>query len=164
MRLFTSAALLAATLSALAQPACASPMDPSIIPALVLSTGRVDSRQDETGAGSGIFFDGNYTRTFLNGGVSYKTFANGDDFPNLYVGTGFSKLLQLQFGLSANGGTVRRVRHDLNLTSIHDFFTGTRRNRYNTSLGNRLTLTFALENYSKDKRFDNFHIGGGLPY
>lgn len=155
---------LAALLISLLLPtlAAADPLDPGILPAFVVSAGRVDSRNTDDGKGNGFFLDGNYTRTFLNGGVSYKNFS-GEDVENLYVGVGFSKLLQLQVGYGSEG-QVRRLRHDFNLTSIHDFLTGTHRNRYNMSLGNRLTFTVALENYQKDGRFDNFHIGLGLLY
>jgi hypothetical protein len=62
----------------------------------------------------------------------------------------FSNILQLQVGLTSQGGSVTRIRHDLNLSTIYDFLTGYERNRYNTSLGNRLTLTFALEKYRQD--------------
>lgn len=148
----------------LPQHAAAGPLDPRILPALLFSAGRVDSRNDTTGVGNGFFLDANYTRTFLNGGVSYKNFGLEDDLANLYVGVGISKLLQLQAGISSQGGMVTRIRNDLNITSISDFITGTRRNRYNTSLGNRLTLTFALEKYQNDDRQDNFHIGVGLLY
>jgi len=161
----TLAALLVSLLATLlSAPATAGPLDPKILPALLFSAGRVDSRNDDTGVGNGFFLDANYTRTFLNGGVSYKNFGTEDDLANLYVGVGFSKLLQLQAGLSTQGGLVTRVRNDFNLTSIYDFLTGTQRNRYNTSLGNRLTLTFALEEYKEDDRQDNFHIGVGLLY
>lgn len=161
----TLAVLLVSLLATLLpNHASARPLDPRIIPALLFSAGRVDSRNDASGVGNGFFLDANYTRTFLNGGVSYKNFGLNDDLANLYVGVGFSKLLQLQAGISTQGGMVTRVRHDLNITSISDFITGTRRNRYNTSLGNRLTLTFALENYQNDDRQDNFHIGVGLLY
>jgi hypothetical protein len=82
---------------------------------------------------------------------------------NAYAGVGFSKLLQLQVGYG-NDGVVRRVRHDLNLTSLYDFFTGTKRGRYNRTLGNRLTFTISLESYASHPRLDNFHIGLGLLY
>lgn len=158
-----AALLISLFASLLPTSALAGPLDPKILPALLVSAGRVDTREDNTGVGSGFFLDGNYTRTFINGGVSYKNFS-GDDFINAYAGVGFSKLIQLQIGLSTNGDVVRRVRNDFNLTSIYDFVTGTQRNRYNTSLGNRLTLTFALENYKDDERYNNFHIGLGLLY
>lgn len=155
---------LAALLFSLILPALASaaPFDPKIVPGIVVSAGRVDTRNDNTGKGNGFFLDGNYTRTFLNTGVSYKNFGT-DDIENLYVGVGVSRLVQLQIGYGSEG-QVRRLRHDFNLTSIYDFVTGTRRNRYNMSLGNRITFTVAFENYQKDDRFDNFHIGFGLLY
>lgn len=144
-------------------PAAAAPLDPKILPAILVSAGRVDTRNSGTGLGSGLFMDANYTRTFLNGGFSYKTWSGQGDVANIYVGTGISKLLQIQVGTGTQG-RVFRVRNDLNLTSISDFFTGTRRTRYNTSLGNRLTLTFALEDYKDEPAMDNFHIGLGLLY
>lgn len=161
----TIAALLL-SLGAALLPAAASagPLDPKIIPAMLFSAGRVDTRESNSGVGSGFFLDANYTRTFLNGGVSYKSWgSDGGDLGNVYAGVGFSKLIQLQIGMGTQG-MVRRVRNDFNLTSISDFITGTKRNRYNTSLGNRLTLTFALENYEDEEKLDNFHIGLGLLY
>lgn len=161
----TIAALLL-SLGAALLPAAASagPLDPKIIPAMLFSAGRVDTRSNDTGVGSGFFLDANYTRTFLNTGVSYKSWGSeGGDLGNVYVGTGFSKLVQLQIGMGTQG-VVTRVRNDFNMTSIYDFVTGTKRTRYNTSLGNRLTLTFALENYKDEERLDNFHIGLGLLY
>ncbi len=158
------AALLISLLSTLL-PASASagPLDPKILPAMLYSAGRVDTRENNSGLGSGFFLDANYTRTFLNGGVSYKSWGGDGDLANAYVGVGFSKLVQLQIGMGTQG-MVKRVRNDFNLTSIYDFVTGTKRNRYNTSLGNRLTLTFALENYSDEEKLNNFHIGLGLLY
>lgn len=158
-----AALLLSVFATISATVAQAGPLDPKIVPGLVLSAGRVDTRNDSSGVGNGFFLDGNYTRTFLNTGVSYKSFGSDGDLANAYVGVGFSKLAQLQIGLGTQG-VVRRVRTDLNFTSIYDFVTGTKRNRYNTSLGNRLTMTFALENYSDEERLDNFHIGLGLLY
>lgn len=156
--------LAAFCISLLSSAAVAGPLNPKILPAMLYSAGRVDTRETGDGAGSGFFLDANYTRTFLNGGVSYKSWgSDGGDLANVYAGVGFSKLIQLQIGLGTQG-MVRRVRNDFNLTSISDFVTGKQRNRYNTSLGNRLTLTFALENYSDEKRLDNFHIGVGLLY
>jgi hypothetical protein len=161
----TLAALLVSLLATLLPAhAAAGPLDPKIIPAILFSAGRVDSRNDASGVGNGFFLDANYTRTFLNGGVSYKNFGLKDDLANVYVGVGISNILQLQEGLSTQGGLVTRVRHDLNLPALYDFFTGTKRNRYNTSLGTRMTLTFALEHYQNDDRQDNFHIGVGLLY
>lgn len=161
----TLAALLVSLLATLLPShAAAAPLDPKIIPALLFSAGRVDSRNDASGVGNGFFLDANYTRTFLNGGVSYKNFGLSDDLANIYIGVGISNALQLQTGLSTQGGMVTRVRHDFNPTALYDFFTGTHRNRYNTSLGNRLTLTLALERYQNDDRQDNFHIGVGLLY
>ncbi|HCT42085.1 MAG TPA: hypothetical protein DF427_13235 [Moraxellaceae bacterium] len=156
---------LAALLLSLLLPvpaAYAAPLDPSLVPRLLLSAGRVDSRRDDTGVGTGYFLDANYTRSFLNLGVVHKDF-DGETVDTAFAGVGFSNLLQLQAGMSTEG-TVYRIRHDLNLTYLSDFFTGTKRNRYNISLGNRITWTVAMENYEDDERFDNFSIGFGLLY
>lgn len=156
---------LAALLISLLLPApvaTAAPLDPKIVPKLLLSAGRVDSRRDDSGKGTGYFLDANYTRTFLNLGVAHKDF-DGETVDTVFVGVGLSNLAQLQIGAGTEG-VVTRVRHDFNLTAINDFFTGTKRNRYNMSLGNRITFTFAAENYKDDERFDNVHIGFGLLY
>lgn len=156
---------LAALLISLLLPApvaTAAPLDPSIVPKLLLSAGRVDSRRDDTGKGTGYFLDAGYTRTFLNMGIAHKDFS-GETIDNVYLGVGFSNLAQLQIGIGTED-VVTRVRHDFNLTALSDFFTGTKRNRYNMSLGNRITFTVAAENYKADNRFDNVHIGFGLLY
>ena len=156
---------LAALLLSLLLPvpaAFAAPLDPSLVPRLMLSAGRVDSRRDETGVGTGYFLDANYTRSFLNLGVAHKEFDSGS-VDTAFVGIGFSNLLQLQAGMSTEG-PVYRIRHDLNLTYLSDLFTGTKRNRYNISLGNRISWTVAMENYEDDERFDNFSLGFGLMY
>lgn len=159
------AALLLSLMAALLPAAAAAgPLDPKILPAILYSAGRVDTRESDSGVGSGFFLDANYTRTFINTGVSYKSWGSeGGDLANAYVGVGFSKILQLQIGMGTQG-VVKRVRNDFNMTSIYDFVTGTKRNRYNTSLGNRLTLTFAMEDYEDEERLNNFHIGLGLLY
>lgn len=161
---FQGPALAALLISLLlpAPAAIAAPLDPKIVPKLLLSAGRVDSRRDTSGKGTGYFMDANYTRTFLNMGVAHKDF-DGETIDNVYLGVGLSNLAQLQIGIGTEE-VVTRVRHDFNLTAISDFFSGTRRNRYNMSLGNRITFTVAAENYKDDERFDNFHIGFGLLY
>lgn len=142
--------------------ASAGPGQSRIDPGLVLSLGQVHSRQDDTGYGTGYFLDANYTRVFVNFGGAFKDFG-GERLANVYVGTGFTGILQLQVGYGTEG-FVQRIRHDLNLPRAYDFLTGNRRNRYNQSLGTRFTFTFAAENYSDDSRFDNFHAGFGLLY
>lgn len=155
---------LVALLTSLLLPsfAAAAPLDPKIVPGLVVSAGQVHARRDDLGAGTGYFLDANYSRVFLNGGVSFKDFGD-DKIENFYIGTGFAGVLQFQVGYGAEG-MVKRLRHDLNLARAYEFFSGKRRNRYNQSLGTRFTLTFALEDYSDDQRFDNVHTGIGLLY
>lgn len=161
---FQGTALAALLISLLipAPAAIAAPLDPQLVPKLLISAGRVDSRRDVTGKGTGYFLDAGYTRSFLNMGIAHKDFS-GETVDTVYVGAGLSNIIQLQIGIGTED-VVTRVRHDFNLTSISDFFTGTKRNRYNMSLGNRITFTVAAENYRADDRFDNFHIGFGLLY
>lgn len=151
-----------AALLALPVAVPAAPLDPKIIPALMLSAGRTHSRRDESGLGSGFFLDANYTRTFINVGGAYKSWEN-ESLTNIYVGTGLGKVLQLQAGFGTEE-SVFRVRHDLNLTSLYDFFTGTRRNRYQKTIENRVTFTVSAEHYGTNEKFDNFQIGFGLQY
>ncbi|MES2917560.1 MAG: hypothetical protein V4729_02965 [Pseudomonadota bacterium] len=144
--------------------ACATPsahaaMDPDMLSGLVLGAGQAHSRDDETGFGTALFADANYIAPFLNGGVSYKDF--DDNVANAYVGVGISGLLQLQVG-SGNQGNVKRVRTDINISRMIDFFGDRPRNRYNQSFGTRITFTFAAEEYNDDRRFDNFQAGLGL--
>jgi hypothetical protein len=137
-------------------------LDPKNLSGLVVSLGEAHTNRDPSGVRSGWFADANYSRVFINGGVSYKDL-NGPTLGNVYAGTGIAGVLQIQMGYGTEG-LVKRIRSDINFTKAYDFFTGTRRNRYNQSLGNRLTLTFAIEEYNKDRRFDNFHAGIGLLY
>lgn len=161
---FQGPALVALLTSLLlpASAAVAGPLDPKIVPGLVLSVGQVHNRRDDAGVGTGYFLDANYSRVFLNAGTSFKDFGN-DKVQNIYVGTGITGALQLQVGFGPEG-VVKRLRHDFNMARAYEFFTGKPRNRYNQSLGTRFTLTFALEEYSDDERFDNIHAGIGLLY
>lgn len=140
-------------------PSAHAELDPDMLSGLVLGVGQAHSRDDATGYGTELFADANYIHTFLNGGVSYKDF--DDNVANAYVGVGISGLLQLQVG-SGNQGNVKRIRTDINISRMIDFFAGRPRNRYNQSFGTRITFTFAAEEYSDDRRFDNFQAGLGL--
>lgn len=158
----TALAALLITLLLPAPAVFAAPLNPALVPKLLLSAGRVDSRRNADGKGTGFFMDAGYTRSFLNLGAAHKDFG-GETVDNIYLGVGLANLIQLQAGIGTEG-PVTRIRHDFNLTSLSDFFTGTVRNRYNMSLGNRITFTVAAENYKDDERFNNFHIGFGLLY
>lgn len=138
------------------------PLNPRIIPGIVFSAGRVDSRRDSEGAGSGYFLDANYTRTFINAGGCYKKVGDLDTI-NAYGGVGIGKVLQLQLGYGTNG-LVRRARHDLNLTTLYDFFSGEKRSPYSRTVDNRITFTFAIEEYPDEPKLDNASIGFGLLY
>lgn len=143
----------------LASPAHALRLDPETLSGLVTGIGQAHSRYDDRGFGTALFADANYIHVFLNGGVSYKDF--DDPVVNAYVGVGISGLLQLQVG-QGNEGMVQRVRTDFNVSRMVDFFTQRRRNPYNQTILNRLTFTFAAEEYSDDSHFDNFQTGIGL--
>jgi len=161
---FQGPALVALLISLLlpASAAVAGPLDPKVVPGLVLSAGQVHTRRDDDGAGTGYFLDANYARVFLNAGASFKSFEN-DKIQNVYVGTGITGFLQLQIGFGTEG-VVKRLRHDFNMARAYEFFSGKPRNRYNQSLGTRFTVTLALEEYSDDERFNNLHAGIGLLY
>lgn len=155
------AALLLACLLPL--PAAeARPLDPASLPGLVLSGGQLHSRRASDDVGTGWFVDANYSRVFINMGVSHRQFKD-DSIDNVYAGIGIAGVLQLQVGMGTEG-PVQRIRHDFNLARFIEVVGGKPRNRYNQSLGTRFTLTFAAENYKDDKRFDNFHAGVGLLY
>lgn len=142
-----------------ATPSAHAEMDPDTLSGLVVGIGQAHSRDDASGYGSKLFADANYIAPFLNGGVSYKDFS--DHVANAYVGVGISGLLQLQVG-TGNQGNVKRIRTDINISRMVDFFSGRPRNRYNQSFGTRITFTFAGEEYQDDRRFDNFQAGIGL--
>lgn len=146
---------------ALATPSAqALDLDPEMLSGLVVGAGQAHSRYDDKrGFGTELFVDANYIHVFLNGGVSYKNF--DEKVTNGYVGVGLSGLVQLQYGVG-NEGPVTRIRTDINISRMVDFFAGRKRNRYNQSFGNRITFSFAGEEYHDDKRFDNFQAGLGL--
>lgn len=134
-------------------------LDPEMLSGLVLGAGQAHTRYDNTGFGTALFADANYIHVFLNGGVSHKTF--DEPVTNGYVGIGISGLLQMQVGQGTEG-PVKRIRTDINISRMIDFFGGRKRNRYNQSFGTRITFTFAGEEYRDDHRFDNFQAGLGL--
>lgn len=159
-------AFLVALFATLATPAMADetygPLNPHIIPGIVLSLGRTDSTHNGTGVGSGVFADANYTRTFLNGGGEYEQYGNVR-VANAFLGVGFSRLVQLQTGYG-NNGVVQRLRSDFNFSSIMEFFSGTSYNRYDRTIGQRFTFTVSTETYGRQPRLDCFHLGFGLLY
>lgn len=160
---FQGLALAAVLLASLAtQTAHADGFDPKLVPGVVLSLGRAETNHNGSGVGSGFFLDGNYTRTFVNGGADYQEYGDVRVL-NGYFGLGFSRLIQLQVGYG-NNGVVRRIRSDFNLAAITDFLTGRTRGRYERTLGSRFTFTVASETYADQPRLDNFHIGVGLLY
>lgn len=134
-------------------------LDPETLSGLVVGAGQAHSRYDNTGFGTGLFVDVNYIHVFLNGGVSHKEW--DEPVTNAYVGVGISGLLQLQVG-EGTEGPVKRIRTDINISRMIDFFGGRKRNRYNQSFGSKITFTFAAEEYQDDRRFDNFQAGLGL--
>jgi hypothetical protein len=146
--------------SALAPAAHAQGLNRDVLSGTVFGIGQAHSRHDDTGEGTGIFADVNHIHVFLNGGISYKHF-DEEDVANAYVGVGLAGLVQLQVG-EGTEGMVKRVRTDINLARMVDFFSGRKQNQYNQTLGTRLTFTFAGEEYSDDERFDNFQAGVGL--
>lgn len=166
---FQGLALAAALLaSLLARPAMADdenlgPLNPRIIPGVVLSAGRAETTHNGTGVGSGIYVDANYTRTFVNIGTDYQQYGSNVRVLNGFAGVGFSRLIQLQAGYG-NDGTVTRLRSDFNFAAILAFFSGSRRNRYDQTLGQRFTFTISTDRYNSQPRLDNFHIGFGLLY
>jgi hypothetical protein len=135
-------------------------LDPEMLSGTVVSLGQAHSRHDSTGQGTAFVADVNYIHVFLNGGVSAKDF-DQDTVTNAYVGVGLSGLVQLQYG-DGSDGALTRIRTDINIWRMVDFFAGRKRNRFNQSLGTRLTFTFAGEDYKDDKRFDNLQAGVGL--
>jgi hypothetical protein len=142
----------------------------------VVSGYRVDPSADvDTGFG----WDVNYSSVAINGGVASKKFGESPLRPstredpnpvvdeervnNVYIGTGFSRVIQFQYGYG-NHGDVLRLRSDFNFRAIADFFQDTRTPKHQLTLADRLTFTASLEEYLDDeeKGFDNFTWGIGL--
>lgn len=160
MRLQGSAFM--ALLISLAFPLTAVALDPRDLSGLVISVGQAHTQQDNSGAGTALYVDANYSRVFTNLGTGFKNFDDAK-IATVYAGVGLAGVLQLQYGFGTEGA-VRRIRSDFNFTKAVDFFTGKKRNRYNQSFGTRLTFSFGEETYEDDERFDNFHAGIGLLY
>jgi hypothetical protein len=148
----------------------------NILRGFVLSGYRVDPHEDvDTGFG----VDLNYTSVALNGGVATKKFGDSPIRPserndpddvaaeervnNAYFGVGFSRVLQFQYGYG-NHGSVVRLRSDFNYRAISDFFSNRRTPKRQLTLADRITFTFAVENYNdtEEEAFDNFTWGIGL--
>lgn len=142
----------------------------------VISAGRVDPTEN---IGTGYFIDANYSSVAFNFGVATKRFGgdeglgtggNVDGSPayhervnNVYLGVGFSRLFQMQYGYG-NQKNVFRVRSDINARAIMDFLSRKQTPKERITLGDRLTFTFAIERYLEDERdiFDNATWGIGL--
>lgn len=141
----------------------------------VVSAGRVDPTED---IGTGFFVDANVSSVAVNGGIVTKRFGespvrpsnDGDDHPadneqvtNAYAGIGFSRILMLQYGYGTEGA-VMRLRSDVNVRAIMDFVRGRTTPKHRLTLGDRLTFTFAIEDYQDSDKaiFDNATWGIGL--
>lgn len=130
-----------------------------VLTGLVLGVGQAHSRQSKSSEGTATMLDVNYIHVFLNGGASYKHW--DDHVATAYVGVGMSGLVQLQYG-EGTEGRVKRIRTDINIARMIDFFSNRKHNRYNQSFGSRLTFSFAGEEYMDEERFDNLSAAVGL--
>lgn len=142
----------------------------------VVSAGRVDPTEN---IGTGYYFDANYSSIAFNGGVASKRFGGSSSLGtgsnvdgskayhkrvnNVYLGIGFSRVIQLQYGYG-NQKNVFRVRSDINARAIMDFLNKTHTPKSRMTLGDRLTFSLAIERYLEDGRdiFDNATWGVGL--
>lgn len=143
---------------------------------VVVSGYRVDpSANVDTGFG----LDANYSSVALNGGVATKKFGqsplrpserenpdervHGERVNNAYLGVGFSRIIQFQYGYG-NHDDLLRLRSDINYRAIADFFQGSATPKNRLTLADRITFTVALEEYLSDDAevFDNFTWGIGL--
>ena len=142
----------------------------------VASVGRVDPSL--SGVDTGFFADVNYSSVALNAGINTKKLGDSpyrDTEPaseeaaaaqrrvnNAYVGVGFGRIAQLQFGYG-NQGQVTRLRSDINFRSIVDFITQETTPKYRLTLADRITFSYTIERYTGDEDiFDNFTWGVGL--
>lgn len=159
--------LLAALLAGLSAPAVAASdryEGVTLIRGTVYSVGRADPRGQSgmQDLDSGVFIDANYSSVFFNGGLGAKDF-NGHRVANAYLGFGFGRLIQLQAGYG-DRGTLGRIRTDINLRSVYNFFTQQRQPKREKTLADRITFTYTAERYSDDRseEFDNGTIGVGV--
>ena len=142
----------------------------------VASVGRVDPSL--SGVDTGFFADINYSSVALNAGINTKKLGDSpfrDSEPaseeaeaarqrvnNAYVGVGFGRIAQLQFGYG-NQGQVTRLRSDINFRSIVDFITQESTPKHRLTLADRITFSYTIERYTGDEDiFDNFTWGLGL--
>lgn len=151
------AALLLCLPPLLPAAAHAEGVNSDVLKGLVLGIGQAHSQQDSEGTTTVL--DANYIHVFLNGGVSYKHW--DDHVATAFFGVGMSGLVQLQYG-EGTEGRVKRIRTDINISRMIDFFANRKHNRYNQSFGSRLTFSFAGEEYMDEPRFDNFSASVGL--
>lgn len=147
-----------------------------LIRGTVVSAYRVDPSEDiDTGFG----IDANYSSVALNGGVAIKKFgdhpfrsgnqnepedeAADEQVNNAYLGVGFGRIIQLQYGYGNHGG-LTRLRSDFNFRSVVNFLTQTTTPKDRLTLADRITFTTAFEGYhdSDEEIFDNFTWGVGL--
>ncbi len=147
-----------------------------LIRGTVISAGRVDP---SVNVGTGYFVDVNYTSVALNIGVAskklgeapFKLISQDRDedalaakkrVNNVYVGLGFGRIIQYQFGYG-NQGRLTRLRSDFNVRSITDFMNQKSTPRSRLTLADRLTFSVSVERYAGDEDiFNNFTWGVGL--
>ncbi|MAX54946.1 MAG: hypothetical protein CL537_05465 [Alcanivoracaceae bacterium] len=166
------AALLVLPLTALAEDRYSGV---TMIRGTVISVGRVDPTEN---IDTGFFVDANYSSVAINGGIATKKFgdspirsatidgtsaADGERVNNAYLGTGFGRFIQIQYGHGNHDGLIR-YRSDFNYRDVVDFFSGRRTPKDRFTLGDRLTFTIAIEQYLEDEEeiFDNATWGIGL--
>lgn len=148
----------------------------TMIRGTVVSVGRVDPTER---IDTGFFIDANYTSVAVNAGIGTKKFgesplrpgssddslseANDERVNNAYVGVGFGRFAQIQYGHGNHGGLLR-FRSDFNYRDVVSFFTQKHVRKNRMTLGDRLTFTLAVEQYqeSDEEIFDNATWGIGL--
>ncbi|PTQ88207.1 hypothetical protein [Agitococcus lubricus] len=121
--------------------------------------------------GWGIGGDAVYSRDFFNQGGGFVYFPEGTDDPifNVYIGSGYKRYAQLQYGFGTEGELYRfRSENDLaylwvlarHLMKL-DLSLPT---RYENYPNNRWVVLFSAEKYDNRHYLDNVSVGLGLRY
>ncbi len=144
---------------------------PEYSSALTISGYAVQSIHSTHTPGWGIGGEAQYARDYFNQGGGFKYFPEGTDgaIVNVYLGTGYKRYAQIQYGYGTEGQLYRfrsendlaylwvLGRHLLNLDL-------TLPTRYENYPNNRWVTIFSIEKYDNRRYLDNVSLGLGLRY
>lgn len=112
-----------------------------------------------------------YSRDTFNTGGSLKFFPEGTDNPifNVFVGTGYKRLVQAQIGYGTEDG-IYRLRSEVDLPWLWVLAKNVARrdlrlpSQFDHYPNNRFVVSFTIEKYDAARYLDNVSLGLGLRY